>query len=1024
MGTREWISGPKKRSSVTRRVIYSASMPIRSVTMSLSIILVIAIGGAVLLVAAVGVVIVLHIKRRNRHKSKVRTEVREHRLIRSDPRNTMRSIRTPEIIFPRRISRGLSFNQWTSLDGETAACDWEDVHLSDHPPPMATAKRLSFHRGLVRLRESWPLATNIPLKMLPSQTSVVLSPVAPPGYVIQEPKRQSTKLSRRPDSTESKGDSKARKSSDGLPSRDLFPAPLMIYKTTQRRSTSDTQIPPIRRSISQQMKSTHQKTLTRALTTIGRFSGPAPSERLLTPMKHAVESREQLINKEFAQSIEDNPVSRMSFDIVGRSLTDQGTKSPIPSVASIDSLCEASTREVVLPVALSSPSKSSLRGEKLYKDRTSEHATMIQSSIHEECPDSLLVIAKPREQPFSPPPPSHSRPGDPFLSSVRTSKSVISSLVHGPRPMYIRKSTFGHQESPSRPGDYISPLRDVSGNAQTSSQTTNTSDDAEHNPFRWSPQDALKTRVNPLSGRTSPSRKGHRRSNVVRMSNLLVINPRISTVEVVKEEPEEDSPGRSIRFSLPPATAIRIFEPENSPSPSLSTASKRRSMRPPSSATFSPDLTIAEGLPTPNSSPVSKLGSQGSLSVYSPTLSVCNYYAENGGSEDEFFKSKKASPATLKARRHGRKYSEDLSTFPTNQLQQDHDLALASLPAILEPTGPMMTVLTPPPSRPLPTIASTMNSCHSSSPSLLGGQSHLYGPRDIPSRASTLSPPRDSLASSISMLRRMNSQISQHSSQSTIAKDSPRPLPQPHVSLSFNVEEAQAEERGRHRGSKHYLAIGRQSQHYNRISRAGRRDSHRVHKDRRKRQTQDFERDDKELTPVPETSPAIPSNGLGIIGLQFPALTREGLNEYTPTRDSPNQITDVTAEKDISDARTIKIEEDNKENLESPRWSDAMTKPMKNVVRRESQMEHPNPQTPPKWSMSGIGLAGQRLLTKDKEGVPISGSPERPTSIGLYDQDGFLKSSPEIKLAKDKANEMRKTETRFKRPSGEWHCIM
>lgn len=1027
MGSKEWTSGPKKRSSITRRAVNSVSMPIRSVTMSLSIILVIAIGGAVLLFAAIGVVIVLYIKRRNRYKSRVRTEVSEHRLILADPRNTMRSIRTPEIIFPRRISRGLSFNQWTSLDGRTAACDWEDVQLSDHPPPMATAKRLSFHRGLVRVRESWPLATNIPLKMLPSQTSMVLSPVAPPGYLIQEPKRQSTKLSRRPDSTESKGDSKVPKSSDGLPSRDLFPAPLMIYKNTQRRSTSDAQIPPIRRSTSQRMKSTHQKTLTRALTTIGRISGPVPAERLPTPpMKNAVENREQLINKEFAQSIEDHSVSQMSFDVVGRSLTDQGTKSPVPSVASIDSLCEASTLEVVLPVALSSPSKSSLPGEKLYKERTFDDATMTQSSIREDYPDSLLVIAKPRDQSLSPAPPPNSRTGDPFLSSVRTSKFVVSSTqVHGSRPMYIRKSTFGHQESPSRPEDYISPLRDVSGNAQSSSQTTNTPDDTEHNPFRWSPQDALKTRVNlnPLSGRTSPNRKGHRRSNVVRMSNLPVISPRISTVDIVKEEPEEDSPGRSIRFSLPPAMAIRIFEPEKSPSPSSSTASRRRSMRPPSSATFSPDLAIVEGLPTtPNSSPISKLGSQGSLSVYSPTLSVCNYYAENGGSEDEFFNSKKASSAILKARRHGRNYSEELSTLPTNQLQQDHDLALASSPAIPEPNIPTMTVLTPPPSRPLPTIASTMTTCHSSSPALLGGQSQLYGPRDIPSRASTLSPPRDSLVSSISMLRRMNCQMSQCSSQSTIIEESPRPQPQPPISLNFNVEEAKAEERGRNRGSKNYLAIGRQSQHYNRISRAERRDSHRVYKDRRKRQIQDFERDDKELTPVPETSPTTPWNGLGIIGLQFPTLTREGAATYTPTRDS--RITDITIEEDIPDARTINLNDDNKENLDNSRWSDAMTKPIKNVVRRESQMEHPNPQTPPKWSMSGLGLAGQRLVGKDKEGIPISGDPERPISIGLYDQEGFLKSSPEIKLAKDRANEMRKTETKSRRLSGEWHCIM
>ncbi|KAE8446214.1 hypothetical protein EG329_012439 [Mollisiaceae sp. DMI_Dod_QoI] len=1043
MASQVWISGAtlEKRESVGRRTVYSASIPIGSATLSLGVILVIAICGALFLFAIFTMVVILQVKKRNRRRnqSKIRTEAVEQGLLRSDPRITMRSIRTPEICFPRRLSRGLSFNPWVTLDGGVVSCDWEDVDLSDHPPPMATAKRLSFHRGVVRVRESWPLASNIPLKLLPSQTTMVLSPVAPPGYVVQEPKRQSAKLSRRRDSAGSKGES----SKPGSPTKDLYPAPLMPYKVSQRRSTSETQLPSASRSASQRMKAIHRKSLTRTLTTINRFPGRAPTERLLTPpFRQATESREQLINKEFAESMEtasQNTELALRLSLENRNSmflpqSADGMKSPTPSFASTDSLCEATTPEAVMPLALSSPSKSSLHSEKRYKAITSENIVIPASSIHEDNTESVMVVAKPVSDKFFTVPHRISLAGDPFFSSVRSSKSIVSKAqVQGPRPMYFRKSTFGHEESPNRPEDYVSPLRDVSGNAQSPKalQHHDESKGPEHNPFRWSPQEAMKTKTTPLSGRTSPGRKGHRRSNVIRMSHLSLAPRHMSTVEVVHEEPEDESPRPSVRFSLPPATSIRVFEPEKSPSPSSSTLSRRRSMRPPSTATFSPDLTITEGVPTtPNSSPVSKPESRQSFSIYSPTLSVCNYYAESGGSEDEFLKPKRASAATLKARRHGHNYSGDLTLFPTHQMQQDKEIRLTSFPPPpIDPIVPLMTVLTPPPLRPLPTIASTMTGFQSTSlspaPPLLtvSGQSQLFGPRDLPSRTSTLSPPRDSLASSISMLRRMNSQISQYSSQSTIAEESPQLPPHSHISLNFNNEEEVADQDTtlQSEGKANTTTANPASQ---------KKESYRIYKDRRKRRTEDFERDDKELTPVPETSPATGANALGIIGLRFPTLNHTGVNRPMPPREKdkfiPIHVTDLTAsEEDISDAQIIELEEDDKENLDakgSPRWSDAMTKPVKNGVRRESKMEHPSPhgsQTPPKWTISGLGLAGQRLLGTDKEGMVTRRSVEdRPESLGLYDQDGFLKSSPELR---EKGKERRKRESVV---TDEWHSVM
>lgn len=77
---------------------------------------------------------------------------------------------------------------------------------------------------------------------------------------------------------------------------------------------------------------------------------------------------------------------------------------------------------------------------------------------------------------------------------------------------------------------------------------------------------------------------------------------------------------------------------------------------------------------------------------------------------------------------------------------------------------------------------------------------------------------------------------------------------------------------------------------------------------------------------------------------------------------------------------------------EEKRWSDAMAKPEKEVVRseRDSKMLSPTPLTPPKVEEIMRGWK-KGLLAKDELGKE---NKTRPESAGLYDQDGFLKSSP------------------------------
>jgi hypothetical protein len=689
----------------------------------------------------------------------------------------------------------------------------------------------------------------------------------------------------------------------------------------------------------------------------------------------------------------------------------------------------------------------------VHKDRT---ASMMAAGGED------LVLSK---DVFSSPPQRISLAGDPFYSMVQSSKPGIpNTQIQGPRPQYARKATFGHEAMLERPTSFCSPLQDVSGNVQgpqkpeaPQSQIAH-SQGAETNPFQWSPKEAMQTRATQTSPKRSGSkRKGHKRSNVVRMSNL----PRpASTVEAVPEEPEEDSP---LKFQVPYNPLIRRLEPMKIPSPSASiTPSNRRlSIRPPSTANFNPTFSVHEHVGrSEDNSPTLGLD-QG---IYSPTLSVCNYYSETPGSEDEFFSSKQTaiSASVLKSRRHARTYSVDLSRH-----SKEFEQLISFLPPKL--SGSEIPILEPPSSydgfaRPLPNIMSTMTPA----PPLLTMPipSHLTGPREEPKRE----PPRPtSLEASIGMLRRMNSEVSTYSTVSSeTSNDEPPPsqtLPSYRSSLlsgardSFDANNLEDRERGRSRGSKHYLSIGnlstppkREKERASSRQRQGngvekpKRDSAKVYRERRKRKKEEMETAERgdELTPVKEMSSPPPSSGGkggGVSSLRFPTLSSAGTNGLTPPRTTPMQ-TQRKRSKTIDDELDMEMEKENKPHpgKARERWSDAMPISLSNVVRRESKLEHPAPQreTPPKWGwglgedgkvripglglvgngnegvvVSGLGLAGVRLMGKGEE-ERVS----RPNSLGLYDQEGFLKSSPEREIVEKEKEKEKERAWREKRAMG------
>ncbi len=172
--------------------------------------------------------------------------------------------------------------------------------------------------------------------------------------------------------------------------------------------------------------------------------------------------------------------------------------------------------------------------------------------------------------------------------------------------------------------------------------------------------------------------------------------------------------------------------------------------------------------------------------------------------------------------------------------------------------------------------------------------------------------------------------------------------------------------------------------------------------ERRKRRNEEIEREErdaKELTPVREiSSPATGANAFGIIGLRFPKLSSEGRSGPTPPRENRMAVGVQLGEDSPSKSLAVRIVEIDDSPIITEgqgRWSDVMLKPQHAASRRESKMEHPSPKTPPKWGLGlgNTGLAGRRLMDGDKENKGGDGS--RPVSLGLYDKDGFLRSSPD-----------------------------
>jgi hypothetical protein len=541
--------------------------------------------------------------------------------------------------------------------------------------------------------------------------------------------------------------------------------------------------------------------------------------------------------------------------------------------------------------------------------------------------------------------------------------------------------------------------------------------ESKANPFSWDPEPLMTNRQqNPT--RTGSRRKGHKRSKVVRISLLQQRTPYLSPLPAESED--VPSPLKfNVSLTAPTLTApMRTSDPAKSPSPKPSSISSHRlSSRPPSIKFFNPVLSIPEL--AEQRDPVGDSPTLGfdSPHVYSPTLSVSNYYSEGHTSEDDFFNAKPvelsdASISKLPQHKHNttaafpRPEHKELFSFPPltlNSTPNAHPSLPPPRPSTASsslPTSPIL--LKPPQSLPTPPILTQSSST----------PSRLNGPRsEPPKRVSTASlGPRDSLLhQSICMLRRMNSEISHCSVASSDEEEgriSPRlaPRPSPNSTNWSRRFERQSQ------GSKAYLTMGMNDSQ--RRSRVGKHQSSRRSTFSEKHRVKEEDEDASKWTPTgletmaeskaesPNRTPNEVKRGKGIEeSLKFPSLTSQGEtgtpNEYPPPKDS------LTTE-------LVTPTSPSQSPLKSVRWSDATPSPTIRVIRHESQLLQPSPQSPPVWgwSKSNIEKEGVEGIEDGKENLvhttPVkkrnknwNSNSARPDSLGLYDADGFLRSSPE-----------------------------
>jgi hypothetical protein len=886
-----------------------------------------------------------------------------------DMRETLRSTRPPDIGLEIRTSHNTSHSATGSLPKEWPEPRFYGPQL-DNPKTMPPAYAFQ----ITGLRDSWPLIGWVQSQPDVSQ-SVNKHPVVNSASIDRRTSYSAFVLSAEnepawPQPALSRPNSFTR----GIDRRSVqwsnhsAKSSVTSFKSFlgNRKSMSDSQLTSILRSTSQRLRDAQRRPMSRSMSVLSQVSGAPPAAQPLSPPKDIhIESREALIDTDDVSLIDSvrssvlNTISQTPSPQKINAKTKELIKgtikgsSPTTSEASeADSLCPSKTPDLFIPAALSSPSKRGVRANQRYGMTISSTKNPPTRTIRDNGePLVVLVDGDMTARNYS----SNSIPSgnDPFLSVDATTKAKFNSkTIKGPRPLIKRNNAVQPHSKTDGDESIFSSLRPVSGNPQSPTKlkppATTSITETQPNPFHWSPQCSPSSTLSPSHKPTGIRQRGHKRSRTVRLSNL----PRPASVSVVLEEPENGT--------TPPRTDLPVEIPAIYPSSlemeisGLRSSSQNniRSTRPPSIPVFQPFLAVPSTTATTD-------GTRPSDSSYSATMSFYDYYST--GDPFKFNQlgvpgpSQSPTPSTKKARRWGCNFSVDIT--------KARDSALLDASAAVPPSARPQS---PPNSGPSQFLTLDTSNDPPTAPAFI---SHLYAPS---------SPPRpeikDSITASISMLRRMNSEVSAYSTGSLRSDHSNGSPTIPGLrggGLSPTKRGSQA--------TMNYLSIGVKTPSP-KARRARRRDSTLRDTARDYHQSLLFEGGIENYNalglkmPILEHSPPkLPSfESLHAIERQEDQSPTQSRNKAIMAQLRPMSIS--TPQDRVTEILEADEQANEKEQQDATDegWSNAMSTPLKKSVRHESQLEMPS---------------AQGLSPKSK--INWRGS------LGLYDEMGFLKSSPE-----------------------------
>lgn len=792
-------------------------------------------------------------------------------------------------------------------------------------------------------------------------------------------------------------------------------------RSFNRRSVSDNQLTSILRSTSQRLRDAQRRPMSRAMSVLSQVSGQPPEGKLPSPPKMpAGGSHEALVTtdqtEDYAESVKSSVLDMFSTSpspgkMVSRSAGSgitRGRTPPAENLSDDDSMYGGATPDMVIPAALTSPSKNRVRSEQRHRMRISSAESPVSIKIRENNRTSTAAFGGrdiftdaqgPKQRSTS----NSSIPQD----TIQKSTGGQSLRTRDRRMGTERKTTFGHDQPSVRSESPTLPLQTVSGN-KPSPNAAFPGDKLLMHPFQWTKDTQLVVKRSPNPQKPTISKmRGHQRSKTIRLSGLPVL-PRY--VDALVEESESELSPKVDNFAAARNTSKMsklIIPPKSDKAPEspISEYSKVNTSRPPSIAQF-PAFLGAPGPSNPQTLSPALSGADESRHKsspsYSATMSFYGLYSSDditGQDTAGIPASPPRSPEQKKQFRQGRLLSISQSNpvfrFPPPDVSEDPGLTQ-------ELTSQKIT--TEPPS-PFDGPASTDRPLFSIAPPTI---SRLHGPRNPPRHV-----PRDSMQYSVGLLRRMNSDVSYVSNAGSLGDEGSPTLP---VLRGGGISPTKT---GGRRPSNHYHAMGRSYRSRSRLGSPSRR----------------YERSEKGASSNEEM------------------LTRNSnLSEHdesvvdrpTAHQDFYDPMDDNLLELDLSEGLKIKgLRLPMRDSNGSPipttltgdgvgRWSDVTpkTSPEKQTVQTSRENSLPKATTPTKWgagwdkvldeeSPSSPTRSPQAMKKQDSmrdNGSPIrvkklrngiqsrrvdelrkGGMPEDENrdSLGLYDENGFLKSSPE-----------------------------